>query len=75
MAEAFWVLQPSGLVVYDVMTIRADAVMTYPMPWSEVPESGEIHKPQSYKNTRTAAGYISLLLQRPQSGHSAHFDE
>ena len=58
MAEAFRVLRPGGcLVVYDVMTTTADAVVTYPMPWSEVPENSAIDTPQSYENALMAAGF------------------
>ncbi|MEC8153315.1 MAG: methyltransferase domain-containing protein [Pseudomonadota bacterium] len=58
MAEAARVLRPGGkLVVYDVMTQREGSV-TYPLPWSDVPENSAVDRLSAYKAALHAAGLV-----------------
>ena len=58
MAEAARVLRPGGkLVVYDVMTQREGPV-TYPLPWSDVPENSAVDSLSAYEAALNAAGLV-----------------
>ena len=58
MAEAARVLRPGGkLVVYDVMTQREGPV-TYPLPWSDVPENSAVDRLSAYEAALHAAGLV-----------------
>jgi len=58
MAEAARVLRPGGkLVVYDVMTQREGSV-TYPLPWSDVPENSAVDRLSAYEAALHAAGLV-----------------
>jgi len=58
MAEAARVLRPGGkLVVYDVMTQREGPV-TYPLPWSDVPENSAVDCLSAYEAALHAAGLV-----------------
>ena len=58
MAEAARVLRPGGkLVVYDVMTQREGPV-TYPLPWSDVPENSAVTRLSAYEAALHAAGLV-----------------
>ena len=58
MAEAARVLRPGGkLVVYDVMTQREGPV-TYPLPWSDVPENSAVDHLSAYEAALHAAGLV-----------------
>jgi len=57
-AEAARVLRPGGkLVVYDVMTQREGPV-TYPLPWSDVPENSAVDRLSAYEAALNAAGLV-----------------
>ena len=58
MAEAARVLRPGGkLVVYDVMTQREGPV-TYPLPWSDVPENSAVDSLSAYEAALHTAGLV-----------------
>ena len=58
MAEAARVLRPGGkLVVYDVMT-QCEGTVTYPLPWSDVPENSAVDSLSAYEAALNAAGLV-----------------
>ncbi|MBB25460.1 MAG: hypothetical protein CME02_08060 [Geminicoccus sp.] len=58
MAEAARVLRPGGkLVVYDVMTQR-EGLVTYPLPWSDVPEDSAVDSLSAYEAALQTAGLV-----------------
>jgi hypothetical protein len=50
-------LKPGGRFgVYDIMRV-ADAELPYPVPWSAVPETSFVERPETYRELLTAAGF------------------
>ena len=57
--EVFRVLTPGGrFLVYDIMRGEDEATpLTFPVPWSTVPETSFVRPPRDYEAALTAAGF------------------
>ena len=73
-AEIFRVLKPGAVFgVYDVMK-STDEPLTYPVPWSSVPETSALASPDEYIDALERAGF-KILKQRNRREFAATFFE
>ncbi|MDP6393701.1 MAG: methyltransferase domain-containing protein [Arenicellales bacterium] len=57
------VLKPGGrLGIYDVMRV-GDGDLTFPLPWSSLPETSALSRPEEYKDALKGAGF-QLVAER-----------
>lgn len=68
-AEAARVLRPgASFVVYDVMRLAAGA-LTYPLPWSSLPETSFVASPEDYRGALEGVGFeVKAEQARGQEG-------
>ncbi|MEM8824925.1 MAG: class I SAM-dependent methyltransferase [Pseudomonadota bacterium] len=56
-AEAARILKPGGrFALFDVMLGETEEDLVYPLPWSGVPETSNVHAPGIYRRAAHAAG-------------------
>lgn len=67
-AEVFRMLKPGGrFLIYDIMRgADADTPLTFPVPWSSVPETSFVCPPEKYESDLKTAGFeITKTEPRP----------
>lgn len=72
-AEAARVLKPGGhFALFDVMRGENDETLTFPVPWSGLPETSQVDAPEVYRNAAAAAG-LDLVAERERRQFALDF--
>ncbi|KMW57802.1 gamma-tocopherol methyltransferase [Candidatus Rhodobacter oscarellae] len=72
MRDVARVLKPGGrFALFDIMQGNGEAI-TFPVPWSSVPESSFVVPPQAYRDAAAAAG-LTLVAERNRGDYSKEF--
>ncbi len=71
--EAARVLKPGGqFALFDVMRGETDEAITFPVPWSSLPETSHVDAPEVYRDLATAAG-LDLVAERERRQFALDF--
>ncbi len=74
-AEAARVLRPGAVfAVYDVMRL-APGDLTFPLPWSSLPETSFVASPEDYRRALAAAGFTLAFEQERAAEAKAFFQK
>ncbi|MEM1273779.1 MAG: methyltransferase domain-containing protein [Pseudomonadota bacterium] len=73
MADVARCLKPGGhFAVFDVMKSASEAEIAFPLPWSSVPDTSFLHRPEDYAAAAKAAG-MHLKIQEDRTQFSKDF--
>ncbi|WP_282607950.1 class I SAM-dependent methyltransferase [Pelagibius sp. Alg239-R121] len=73
-SEVYRLLRPGARFgIYDVMRV-GEGELTFPVPWSSVPETSFVARPQEYKDALAAAGF-KIVAERNRRDFALDFFE